>query len=591
MAPTTTRPQPSRNSTELAPRADGSGLLADAVRHSAGRTGAVFLFSAASAAAAVALPAALGHTLDLLLDGAPGIRAAVALCTVLVAAEVLFDVLEALAGGTTSARSTAWLRRRGIAHLLSVAPHRAANRFTPGDLVTRLTGNAAEAGTAPTTAAIGLASLLVPAGGLIGLALIDLRLLLVFLAGIPLLALLLRAFARGSSDSISRYQGVQADISTRLLEALGGARTVAAAGTAERERVRVLEPLPELAAHGRRMWRLYGRASVGSGILVPLLTTGVLAVGGMRLVGGDLSVGDLLAASRYAALAAGLGGIVGQLGSLLRSRAGAGRVAEVLSLPAVPYGTRPLPAEGPGRLELRGVTVTRGGASVLRGVDLVVPGGTTTAVVGRSGAGKSTLAAVAGRLTDPDAGMVTLDGVPLTEADPADLRREIGYAFERPVLFGDTVGGAIAFGPRTPSEPEVEAAARAAGADTFVRLLPAGYTTPLADAPLSGGELQRLGLARAFAHAGRLLVLDDATSSLDSVTELHVGRALVHDVRAGTRLLIAHRVSSAARADQVAWLEDGHVRAVGPHECLWEEPAYRAVFADGTDTGRNPDGS
>ena len=163
--------------------------------------------------------------------------------------------------------------------------------------------------------------------------------------------------------------------------------------------------------------------------------------------------------------------------------------------------------------------------------------------------------------------------------DPAALRREVGYAFERPALLGDTVGAAVAFGPYHPPSGEIEAAARAAGADTFVRLLPEGWDAPLRDAPLSGGERQRLGLARAFAHAGRLLVLDDATSSLDSVTELHVGRALVHDVRPGTRLLIAHRVSSAARADLVAWVEDGRIRAVGPHDRLWEDAAYRAVFA------------
>lgn len=590
MAPTP-RNAPSRNAPEPVPLARASGILAGAVRHSASRALALFLFSAASAAAAVALPAALGHTLDLLLEEAAGeeaagVERAVVLCAVLVAAEVLFDALEALVGGATSARSTAWLRRRGADHLLSLAPHRAAGRFTPGDLVTRLTGNAAEAGTAPTTAAIGLASLLVPVGALVSLALIDLWLAVVFLAGIPLLALLLRAFARGSSDSISQYQRVQADVAGRLLEALGGARTVAAAGTAERELARVLAPLPELGAQGRRMWQVYGRASVGSGILVPLLTTVVLAVGGMRLVGGSLSVGDLLAAARYAALAAGLGAVVGQLNSLLRSGAAARRIAELLALPAVRHGTRPLPADGPGRVELRAVTLSRGGAPVLRGVDLVVPGGTTMAVVGRSGAGKSTLAAVAGRLADPDAGVVLLDGVPLTETDPSELRREVGYAFERPVLFGETVGAAIGFGPYEPAVCEIGAAARAAGADTFVRLLPGGYSAPLADAPLSGGELQRLGLARAFAHAGRLLILDDATSSLDSVTELHVGRALVHDVRTGTRLLIAHRVSSAARADLVAWVEDGRIRRVGPHERLWEEPDYRAVFADtGQDTG------
>ncbi|MET7303236.1 ABC transporter ATP-binding protein [Embleya sp. NPDC005575] len=560
---------------------DGSGrLLVGAVRHSAGRTAAVFGCSAGSAAVAIALPAVLGHALDLLLDDDAGARRAVTLCAILIVAEVVFDASEALLGGIVTARTAAWLRRLGIDHVLSLAPHRAAERCTPGDLVTRLTGNVAEASTAPLTVANGVATLFVPLGGLTALALIDIRLFAVFLAGVPLLAWLLRAFVRDSSDSVTRYQRVQADIAGRLVEALSGARTIAAAGSSARELDRILAPLPELGNQGRRMWHVYGRAMAGAGILVPLLTTAVLAVGGVRLTHGNLTVGELLAASRYAVLAAGLGAAVGQLNALVRSRAAARRTAELLAVSPMCSGADPLSASGPGRLELRGVTVVRNGTPVLRDVDLIVPGGTTMAVVGHSGAGKSTLAAVAGRLTDVDAGAVLLDGVPLAEIDPERLRREVGYAFERPALFGDTIAEAIAFGPYASSPGEIEFAAEAAGADSFIRLLPKGYAAPLGTAPLSGGELQRLGLARAFAHAGRLLVLDDATSSLDSVTELRVGRALVRDVRAGTRLLIAHRASSAARADRVVWLEDGRVRALGTHEALWEDPGYRAVFAD-----------
>ncbi|MET8678199.1 ABC transporter ATP-binding protein [Streptomyces sp. NPDC004647] len=557
-------------------------LLARAARLNAARTVAICLFSTASAAATLALPAVLGRTLDLALGDSGKYGPWLALCAALIVADVLSDALVALLTGTTNARCAAWLRGRGLAHLLAVGPHR-ASAFTPGDLVTRLTGNATEGGAAPATAATGLASLLTPVGGLAALALIDPWLAAVFLAGVPLLVLLLRSFTHSSSDSVARYQSIQGDIAAGLMEALGGARTVAAAGTEARERARVLAPLPELGVQGRRMWQVYGRAVVQGGILVPLLQTAVLAAGGTRLAAGDVTVGELLAATRYAALAAGIGAVVGQLNSLVRSRSAARRTGELLAVPAVPYGTRPLPLDGAGRLELRGVSVTRGGGPVLSGVDLTVPGGTTMAVVGRSGAGKTVLAELAGRLADPDSGQVLLDGVPLTEADPEDLRREVGYAFERPELFGRTVGESIAFGPYEPSAREVEAAARAASADTFVRRLPSGYATALADAPLSGGELQRLGLARAFAHAGRLLVLDDATSSLDSVTERDVGRALTYDVRSGTRLLIAHRASSAARADLVAWLENGRIRAVGPHEVLWELPDYRAVFAEGTD--------
>jgi ATP-binding cassette subfamily B protein len=149
------------------------------------------------------------------------------------------------------------------------------------------------------------------------------------------------------------------------------------------------------------------------------------------------------------------------------------------------------------------------------------------------------------------------------------------------VLLGDTVGEAIGFGPHPLAPRETVAAARAAGADSFVTRLPGGYDTPRAQAPLSGGEVQRLGLARAFAHAGRLLVLDDATSSLDTVTELHVARALLHDHHGRTRLLVTHRAATAARADLVAWLDSGRLRALAAHTALWSDPAYRALFAAG----------
>jgi ATP-binding cassette subfamily B protein len=142
------------------------------------------------------------------------------------------------------------------------------------------------------------------------------------------------------------------------------------------------------------------------------------------------------------------------------------------------------------------------------------------------------------------------------------------------MLVGGTVGDAIGLGlDRT----HVEAASRAADAHDFVSRLPLGYDTPLVDAPLSGGEAQRLGLARAW-HASRLLVLDDATSSLDTVTELRISRTLTADGSGRTRLIVTHRAGTAARADLVAWLDAGRLRAVGPHDRLWRDPAYREVF-------------
>jgi ATP-binding cassette subfamily B protein len=239
----------------------------------------------------------------------------------------------------------------------------------------------------------------------------------------------------------------------------------------------------------------------------------------------------------------------------------------------------PLPP-GPGRLELRAVTVLAGGEPVLDGVDVAVPGGAVVAVVGRSGAGKSLFAALAGRLLDPDAGEVTLDGVSVARLDRTELRRAVVYAFDRPALFGRTPREAIAFGVSHPAAARVLSAARDASAYEFLQRLPEGLDTPLDEAPMSGGEIQRLGLARALAHAdqARLLILDDAMSSLDTVTEMQVSRALTVRLGHRTCLVIAHRAATAARADLVAWLDGGKLRALRPHHALWQDPGYRSVF-------------
>jgi ATP-binding cassette, subfamily B, bacterial len=194
-----------------------------------------------------------------------------------------------------------------------------------------------------------------------------------------------------------------------------------------------------------------------------------------------------------------------------------------------------------------------------------------------SGAGKTTLASLVGRLRDPDEGAVLLDGVPVASLDPGELRRAVAYAFERPALLGGTIAEAIAYGRPAATHAHVRAAAVAAEADGFVRRLPDGYDTPLRRAPMSGGEAQRLGLARAIAQGERVLVLDDATSSLDTAAEMKVSAALAR--LRSTRIVVAHRAATAARADLVAWIEDGRVRAYAPHAELWEHPEYRAVFA------------
>lgn len=543
----------------------GDRLLIGMIRRGGPWPAVLAVTAVAGAAAELAVPYVIGRAVDALVSGRPGLW--LAGCAGAITVVLLCESIGVWARGASSAHAAATLRRGLLRHVLG-AGHAATRRFPEGELVTRAGLNAEEAGRAPETVTSALALLVPTVGALVALTLIAPVLTLTLGAGIVAILLVLRAFLRATTSIAGGYQEVQGEIAARLVSAMDGARTIAAAGTAAQEVRRVLAPLPRLRAHGMELWRANAAAAVQSGLVVPLLEVAVLAVGGFMLASGRLTAGELYAAARYAVLGAALSTSLGHIGGLARARAAASRVSEVLSLPPTRHGTRTLPP-GPGTVEFRDVS-----ANGLTAGDLTLPGGSLTAVVGRSGSGKSLLAALAGRLADPGRGTVLLDGVPLAELSRQELRRAVGYAFERPVLVGETIGEAIG---RHPAEP-----AAAACADTFIARLPNGYGTPLRDAPMSGGERQRIGLARAFAQGERLLVLDDATSSLDTVTERQVARALTTDPRGRTRLIAAHRPATAARADQVVWLDGGKVRAVGPHHVLWQDPAYRAVFQEAT---------
>ncbi len=555
-----------------------SRLLVRTARHGGGWLLALGVAGLGLAAAETALPAVLGRAVDTVVSRASGPW--LAWVGLLVALLVACDVLDDLAAGGATASSTAWLRRSVLHHLLRLDTP-TAGRFTPGDLASRLAGNAADAGRVAPFIVRSATGLLLGLGSAVALALIDPWLCVTFLAGMPLLTLVVRTFAREASVTAEHYLDVQGRIAARLVDAVSGARTIAAAGTVERETQRVLAPLPELQAHGREMWRQQGRFAALDALIPPLLAIAVLAVAGAELARGRITPGEMLAAGQYALLGTALTSAVTSVSRLVQGHAAAGRAAEVLREAPVAYGEADLP-EGRGRLEFRGVGVRIEGRQILDGVDLAVPAGTLVALVGRTGAGKSLLARLAGRLADPDEGEVLLDGVALPLLKRDALRSAVTYAFERPALIGQTIEDVIAFGPRRPSLEEVAAAARAAQADAFIRRMPEGYRTPLARAPMSGGESQRIGLARAFAHAGRVLVLDDVAASLDTVTEHEITRVLTGELADRTRLVIAHRASTAAHADAVVWLERGRVRAVAPHRVLWGEAAYRALFESGT---------
>jgi ATP-binding cassette, subfamily B, bacterial len=519
----------------------------------------------------LAMPAALGATIDAIVAGDDS-RRWLAIVAGLILLGIGCDLVGIYAGTRCVADTAGWLRERLVRHVFAIGPQR-SDRFDTGDLVSRLSSHASAAAGAGTSAVSVVASVIPPAGCLILLAVIDVWVALAFLVGVGLVTLVLLAFTRQTAAVTTDYQQVQGRLSGRLTESLAGARTIAAAGTVAAERRRVLEALPDLRAHGAQMWRVLSRASAQAGVVAPVVLVAVLAVGGLSLVAGRISPGELFAASQYAVIGAGLGALTGVLSGLARARAGIRRLSEVLGVDRVGYGHRGLP-DGPGRLVFDGVTVRDGDSVLLDGVHLTVPGGAAVAVVGRSGAGKSVLAALAARLRDPDSGQVLLDGVPLGELRHEALRAAVGCAFERPVLVGSTVGDAIRLGR---DGAPVEPAARATHAHEFISRLPDGYRTPLADAPMSGGETQRVGLARAW-HADRLLVLDDATSSVDMVTEMQISQTLTEDHGGRTRLIVTHRATTAARADLVVWLDDGRIRGSGPHSLLWTDPDYRALF-------------
>jgi ATP-binding cassette subfamily B protein len=244
--------------------------------------------------------------------------------------------------------------------------------------------------------------------------------------------------------------------------------------------------------------------------------------------------------------------------------------------------------EGSGRVELRDVTLAYGEDAdhepALRDVSLTVEAGTTIALVGATGSGKTTLVQLIPRLYDPTSGSVLVDGADVRTVDPHELRAQIAVVNDDPFLFSDSVHANIAYARAEATRDEVVAAARRAQAHDFIALLPDGYDTRVGERglTLSGGQRQRIAIARALLADPRVLILDDATSSIDATTEREIKQGLEAAMAGRTTFVIAHRLSTIALADEIAILDAGRLVDRGTHGELFERsPFYREIVEKG----------
>jgi len=405
------------------------------------------------------------------------------------------------------------------------------------------------------------------------------------LAPVPFVVLVAARYGRRSRPSLQEVQQRIAELTVDVEENVSGVRVVKAFAAEPRRLERFRGSVTRVFDQSMHATRLRAFYNPFIGFLPNLGLVVILLVGGRQVVSGSLSLGDFTAFYAYLLmLIAPMRQLGIALGLAQRATASGERLFEVLDREpqlVAPAGAPPLPA-GRGRVELRDVSFAyEGSAPSLRDVSLAVEAGTTVALVGGTGSGKSTLVRLIARLYDPTEGVVRVDGADVREVDLVSLRRSIAVVDDDPFLFSASVAENIAYGRLEASRAEIARAAERAQAAGFISELPDGYDTRVGERglTLSGGQRQRLAIARALLVDPRILVLDDATSSVDATTEQAI-KAALREVMAGrTTFVIAHRLSTIALADDIVVLEDGRVAARGSHAELLERSGLYAEIA------------
>jgi ATP-binding cassette, subfamily B, multidrug efflux pump len=399
----------------------------------------------------------------------------------------------------------------------------------------------------------------------------------VALVPLPFVTLAVKYFGSAIHTRFERIQEQLSDVSAVTQESLAGVRVVRAYGREPFELERFRRANEEYVQRNRSLIKLQGMYFPSMGLLMGIGALLVLWIGSREVIAGRMTVGSLVAFNAYLMMLGWPMIAFGWVTNLLqRGMASWKRMLEVLDAP--PAIVDPDPSERVesadirGAIEFRHFTFAYGDQVVLRDVSLVIPAGSTTAVVGATGSGKSTLLSVLPRIHDAPPGTVFIDGIDVRRVPLATLRGAIGFVAQEPFLFSTSIADNVAFGVRADeaTRERIEAAAAIARLDKDVNAFPKGYDTIVGERgiTLSGGQKQRTAIARALAVDPRILILDDALSAVDTHTEEEILQRLAAVLRRRTSIIVSHRVSTVRGADQIVVLDAGCVAEVGTHEEL-----------------------
>ena len=424
-------------------------------------------------------------------------------------------------------------------------------------------------------------------GSLVVLTWVDWRMMLGGLLLLPAVYVTHRTWINRIRPLYRDIRSRRQDIDGQTTEAFGGMRIVRTYGRERSETSRFVTGNHLMVRQQLFVWWWTRVIELIWEVLIPLASVALLLYGGTRVLAGQLTIGDVTMFLIYLTMLLGpLEVLANSATNLQNGLAGLDRVLDLLAEPLETSHTPPTRTldtrQVQGRLTFSGVSFHYPGSQqpVLADIDLEIQPGTMVALVGRSGAGKTTLCNLVARFYDPTAGSVCLDGQDLRELPVETYRSLLGIVEQDVFLFDGTIGENIGYALRHATAEQIERAAVAANADGFIRELEAGYDALIGErgVRLSGGQRQRLAIARALLADPRILILDEATSNLDSESERLIQQSLERLMRGRTTLVIAHRLSTIVRADQIVVLEQGRIVAQGTHqELLAHSPRYRQM--------------